>query len=301
MRYYIYKLTFKNGCTYIGKHSEKRSDDGYITSSVYYKKHPELLEKREIILDNLPDSETLSIMETICILGDKCSSPYNVNYNRGSWLSSRFDMGYKGPANGMYGKHLKDTMTPEDFEMMNRKRSETIRKKSQAFRDAHDGLLPFEYKKMLKKRYNEKLRTINKQIRDAHKLYKKKRHYWFYNPETLQETYLPECPEGFIKGRLPHELWTDERKQSYSEKHSINVYDRMDELQITDIKSRLSNINKNRVWYTNGYENVFLMQGDDVPDGFFKGFSFKKTEKYRMTRRKKGESNRRQGDGCQSH
>ena len=103
-RFYIYKLTFRNGCTYIGKHHQKRDFDTYITSSAYYNKHKDLLEKREIILD-VKDIETLDIMETICILGDIAENRLNVNYNYGAWINnSKFDRGFCGAANGMYGK-----------------------------------------------------------------------------------------------------------------------------------------------------------------------------------------------------
>lgn len=103
-RFYIYKLTFRNGCTYIGKHHQKKENDSYITSSSYYNKHKDFLEKKEIILD-VNDIETLDIMETICILGDKAENKLNVNYNYGAWLNnSKFDRGFCGAANGMYGK-----------------------------------------------------------------------------------------------------------------------------------------------------------------------------------------------------
>lgn len=106
-RWYIYKITFMNGCTYIGKHHQIKENDSYITSSSYYKKHKDLLEKREIILDNLPDADTCDIMETICILSDICNNPYNVNYNKGAWMNnSKFDRGFRGPSNGMWGKHF---------------------------------------------------------------------------------------------------------------------------------------------------------------------------------------------------
>lgn len=111
-RRYIYKLYFRNGCTYIGKHTQHKENDNYITSSAYYNKHKDLLEKREIILDNIDDAETLDIMETICILADKADNDYNCNYNFGAWMNSaKFDNGLKGPANGMFGKkHQKESL-----------------------------------------------------------------------------------------------------------------------------------------------------------------------------------------------
>lgn len=85
MKYYIYKLTFASGATYIGQHTEKHDQDGYISSSSYLKNHPEdILTHREILL-YVKDKETLDIMETLCIRADKCQNPKNVNKNFGNW------------------------------------------------------------------------------------------------------------------------------------------------------------------------------------------------------------------------
>lgn len=85
MRYYIYKLTFNSGATYIGQHTEKVENDGYVSSSVYMQRHPEdELVNREILIE-VKDKETLDIMETLCIRADKCSNPKNVNGTMGNW------------------------------------------------------------------------------------------------------------------------------------------------------------------------------------------------------------------------
>lgn len=90
-RFYIYKLFFESGATYIGQHTQTSLKDNYITSSGYFRNHPEdKLLKREIILDNLPDKETMNIMETICICSDKAENIKNVNGNLGGWLSQNF-------------------------------------------------------------------------------------------------------------------------------------------------------------------------------------------------------------------
>lgn len=39
MKFYIYKITFESGRTYIGQHTQRKQNDKYITSSVYYKRH----------------------------------------------------------------------------------------------------------------------------------------------------------------------------------------------------------------------------------------------------------------------
>lgn len=90
-RFYIYKLVFESGATYVGQHTQRTLNDNYITSSSYFRRHPEdKLLKREILLDNLPDRERVNIMETICICADKAENPKNVNYNLGGWLSMNF-------------------------------------------------------------------------------------------------------------------------------------------------------------------------------------------------------------------
>lgn len=85
MKYYIYKLTFASGATYIGQHTEKHDQDGYVSSSSYLNNHPEdILTHREILL-YVKDKETLDIMETLCIRADKCQNPKNVNGTMGNW------------------------------------------------------------------------------------------------------------------------------------------------------------------------------------------------------------------------
>ena len=51
--YYVYKLTFQSGRTYIGMHKQKSEKDNYITSSSYYHNHPEdKIVKREILISS---------------------------------------------------------------------------------------------------------------------------------------------------------------------------------------------------------------------------------------------------------
>lgn len=306
MRYYIYKLYFNNGCTYIGKHTEKAPNDGYITSSSYYKKHKELLERREILLDNLPDIDTLDIMESICIMSDICENDYNVNRNKGTWLSpNKFDRGFKGPANGMYGRKMSEVMGDEEYKELIRRQTEIRRKnyleRNKDFIESHNGMTPVEYnayRKRMVAKHTEEIRAINREIRVAHKNYNKYikslPHFWSYNPDTLVETYSYYLPEGNIKGRIPHELWTDERKKSYAEKHTFNPFRNKSEEWMEEHSNKQSQVSKGRVWYTNGIDNKFLFQGEDIPEGYWRGLTFKKSELYKATRcgRKQGSKNK---------
>lgn len=81
--YYVYKLTFKSGCSYIGSHIQRLKNDKYITSSSYFSKHPEdKLINREILI-YVKDKFTMGFLETICIIHDKLYNQKNVNYNYG--------------------------------------------------------------------------------------------------------------------------------------------------------------------------------------------------------------------------
>lgn len=296
-RYYIYKLYFKNGCTYIGKHFEKKPDDGYITSSGYYAKHVDLLERRDILLE-VPDMETLDIMETICILEDVANNPKNVNYNRGAWMDpSKFDRGYSGEANGMYGRKMVDVMGKEAYEAFlerNRKAiKERYEKKYGEFKRTHDGLTPSQWKIKKRSEHTKLLDSINRQIREAHKAYKHKMallpHFWQYNPETLEESYSSELKEGWIKGRLPYEYWPEERKQSYREKHIQNPFANKSPEWMEDYKIRIANKQQGKKAYTNGVNNRYLLQGQEIPEGYYPGVTFTKSELYWATRPKKKE------------
>lgn len=292
MRYYIYKLYFKNGATYVGLHREKRPNDGYITSSAYYRKHKDLFDHREILIE-CKDNETCEIMETICILADYADNPKNVNGNKGAWTnSSLFDRGFPGELNGMYGKSLKDIMGEDKYvaflERRRQKQQERFEKKYGDFKRKHNGMNPTEWKKYKRQQHSQKLREINKQIRDAHLAAKReeysKKHFWQYNPETLEETYLSYLKDGWVKGRIPYDKWSKERKKSYAEKHHINPFENKDEAFMERYRQNSYERQKGKIGFTDGKTNRFLKQGQEIPEGFYKGFTFTKTELYMKTR-----------------
>lgn len=86
-KYYIYKIIFEDGSTYIGSHIQNKENDGYVTSSVYAKNHP--IKDREILIW-LDDPITMNIMETVCIIEDRQSSDRNVNGNKGNYANGNF-------------------------------------------------------------------------------------------------------------------------------------------------------------------------------------------------------------------
>lgn len=96
--FYVYRLTFQSGKTYIGMHKQKQENDSYITSSSYYLRHKEddPLENKEILI-TLEDEFQTSFLETWCILSDKAyHKDTNVNYNLGNFFH-QFSTGYHTP------------------------------------------------------------------------------------------------------------------------------------------------------------------------------------------------------------
>lgn len=85
--FYVYKLTFKSGKTYIGCHKQIKERDTYITSSSYYLKHhiEDPLIKREILIE-VENQHQMDFLETWCILSDKAYNKDNVNYNLGNFF-----------------------------------------------------------------------------------------------------------------------------------------------------------------------------------------------------------------------
>lgn len=119
--------------------------------------------------------------------------------------------------------------------------------------------------------------------------------HWYYNPITLEETFTEEMPEeGWKEGRIPHELWSEDRKQSYASKHGFNPLSKMAEEDLLELRNKHALYLKGRVWITNGVDNKMVLQGTNLPEGWWYGLTFDKTELYKATRtgRARGSKNK---------
>lgn len=82
---YIYKLTLKDGGTYVGQRHcqcEPEKDSKYLGSSKSFKKTDVV--KKEILIQGEYSDEQLAWLETIAIMEDKCNSPKNYNITLGA-------------------------------------------------------------------------------------------------------------------------------------------------------------------------------------------------------------------------
>lgn len=93
--------------------------------------------------------------------------------------------------------------------------------------------------------------------------------HWYYSEELLKETYAEECPDGYIKGRLPYKYWTQERKVSYKAKHNKKT---LTPEQLKKESERARRLQLMRVGYNDGVRNYWFMQGEEIPDNMVRGF-----------------------------
>jgi len=143
MRYYIYKIEFEDGSSYIGSHVEKFENDGYITSSSYYLNNNSKIVKRDILCE-CKDFYTMNFVESIAIMDDKSFSNKNVNGNYGNWYHNFC---------GFHGHHSQNTKN----------------KISNSFKN-------MDPKK--KKEWKEKISKLSKNREVSEETRKKHRDYW---------------------------------------------------------------------------------------------------------------------------
>lgn len=132
--FYVYKLTFKSGKTYIGSHKQTEERDTYITSSSYYLRHhnEDPLIKREILIE-VESQYQMDFLETWCILSDKAYNKDNVNYNLGNFFH-RFSNAFRTEEEKRYfAEKVKAglaAMSPEEKQRMVKNCKKTMIAKS---------------------------------------------------------------------------------------------------------------------------------------------------------------------------
>lgn len=250
---YIYKLYFRNGCTYVGKHTEKRPNDGYVTSSSYYKKHIDLFEKREILLDNIKDDDTLDIMETICIFADICENKYNVNYNYGAWMNdAKFDRGFRGPANGMYGKKQSS-----EAKLKMHKAWTDERKKKQHIRMAGT-------KRPQNINMNKSKEHIEK-CRQGHERYMRSFCFRYIKNPDIVVDYDAYKQEKYPSNMFKKEKYTDQKVMTLEEWTQYKA----DNLYVANGRTYIYGpASKGKHWFNNNITEVYAVE---CPEGFKKG------------------------------
>lgn len=260
-KYYIYKITFKSGKTYIGQHVQNVETDSYITSSKYYKNNPsDKIVSREILL-YVDDRDTLDILETIAICYDKADNyKKNVNHVLGGWMSSikggwnkgipcseehkrKTFESLKGRKPWNKGKHLSEKHKRKISENSTHGKPNLGRKVSKEVREkmskAHKG-------KPHSKEWNEKVRQANlgkkvsKETRRKISLAKKGKkqsketvekrrksqigQFWWTNGK--EERKSKKCPsKGWVRGRLNSKISKEKLKNTKRKVNNSLVID----------------------------------------------------------------------------
>jgi hypothetical protein len=203
MRYYIYKLTFLSGRTYIGQHTERKANDKYVTSSAYYKRNPsDSVVSREILLE-VKDKETLNIMETICIMADKRDNDLNVNGTLGG-LIMRYH--YTGPRTDEWKQNISKSRKGSRLSTEHkRKISESKRGKPSWNKGLHPEQQKHsdEWKLQNSKRMKQEWDSGKRQVSEAFKQAARTSaigRKWFTDGIVCVMAF--ECPQGFRPGRI---------------------------------------------------------------------------------------------------
>ena len=203
MRYYIYKITFQSGRTYVGQHTERKVNDKYVTSSTYHKRNPnDLITKREVLLE-VSDKETLNIMETICIMADKRDNDLNVNGTLGGMVLKYC---YTWPRTIEYREKLSRSKKGQKMsDEQKKKLSEAHIGKPAWNKGLHPERMKHseEWKLQNSKRMKHQWDTGKRQVSEAFKQAARTNavgRKWFTDGTTCVMVY--ECPEGFRPGRI---------------------------------------------------------------------------------------------------
>lgn len=116
---------------------------------------------------------------------------------------------------------------------------------------------------------------------------KSRNSHWYWNPDLNRESFsdIDRTSEGWLRGRLPHDRWPIERVISYREKHKNNPYINKSQIEKEELINRLANQYRGHMAYTNGVDNIYLHPGQEIPNGFYRGCSWEKSELYWRTRK----------------
>lgn len=207
-KYYVYKLTFQSGRTYIGYHKQVKEQDYYITSSTYYERHKQddPLVNREVLIETNDDFKA-SFLETWCILSDKAyNKETNVNYNLGNFFH-RFSFGYRTSeeivAIAAKAKVTRSLKTPEEKAIISQHISDAIKRHYIEHPDAREQMSEIKkewwasltekeliiFRERLSNTLSEKWASLNDEeyITWCHNISEARKEFFAEHPEAIEE------------------------------------------------------------------------------------------------------------------
>ena len=227
-KFYIYKLTFNSGATYIGQHTQYKENDNYITSSCYYWKmlqnNNDFLLKREILF-YVPTKEQMDIMETICIISDKMNNDKNVNGNFGPWRGGNcagWNKGLKMPKE--FGEKISKSLEINKEER-NKKVSESLKGKPKSE----------EWKIKAKLAWTE-------ERKEKQSKWTKENKPWLGMTEETKKQISETLKEKYSSGEILHPQLGVQRTEEQKNKQSQTMKQKYDSGEITPWNKGKTNI-----------------------------------------------------------
>lgn len=175
----------------------------------------------------LPDAETCSIFETICILADKANNPLNVNYNLGGWLQKPTFCGWNRgvPMSDCVKKKLSRKLKGKSLPQNRHKMSEETKQKiSSSLKERHpQHMLGKKLSDETKKRMSESAKKVvhtdewNKKVGDAQRGVPKSKESVEKMRQSLKgKKRSPEAVEKSAEAMRGCTWWTDGQVEKMS-------------------------------------------------------------------------------------
>lgn len=172
-----------------------------------------------------------------------------------------------GEGNPMYGRSLYDDKDEKELEEIYTKQSKARLKYYEEHPDfnkgKNNGMYHYQYTEEQKNRMfmGENNPFYGKTHTDEHKEKMRKGAHdcvWYTNGYININCKPENVPEGFYKGKIGYQLYTNGIKEIQIKPH--------DEIPPGYYKGSIK-----RIYYTNGKDNIRLRVNDLIPDGFYRG------------------------------
>jgi len=244
-RWYIYRITNNiNGKTYIGQHKYQKLNDSYMGSGKAIKnaikKYGKTNFTKEILYCDIYRQDTADSIEMFAIHKEKKAGHAEYNLSNGGENSWKFDTimewyecmsrkaAERNAGRNWYNNGKEEVFAficPDGWKkgrlpgcLQYERHQDGVN--NNFYGKHHTEESRVKMKKAAKERYSSRTDLDEWNRQTSIRSHSSR---WYWNPETLEESFNVKdlTNEGWVRGRLPWEYWSDERKKAYSERKQI--------------------------------------------------------------------------------